>query len=131
MRSRKSVKRSFTLMGVKQSILVEKNGGPLACCIAGANVNDHLLLAQTLDAIVALTSTASPGLRDMGNDAEASVSPDGLTATLRHPQEPCIRAIDIGTVETFFNVNTFSTVAASRCCHWSAPVNPIHEELWS
>lgn len=39
-------------MGVKQSLLVEKDGGPLAVCIAGANVNDHLLLAATLDAIV-------------------------------------------------------------------------------
>ena len=42
-------------------MLVEGDGGPLACCIAGtaetrfregANVNDHLLLAGTLDAIV-------------------------------------------------------------------------------
>jgi len=39
-------------MGVKGSILVEGNGYPLACCIAGANINDHLLLAETLDAIV-------------------------------------------------------------------------------
>ncbi len=39
-------------MGVKDSVLVERDGGPLAICIAGANVNDHLLLATTLDAIV-------------------------------------------------------------------------------
>ena len=39
-------------MGVKDSLLVEGAGGPLAACIAGANVNDHLLLATTLDAIV-------------------------------------------------------------------------------
>lgn len=39
-------------MGVKQSLLVEGDGGPLAACIAGANINDHLLLAATLDAIV-------------------------------------------------------------------------------
>jgi transposase len=39
-------------MGVKQSLLVEERGGPLSVCIAGANVNDHLLLAATLDAIV-------------------------------------------------------------------------------
>ena len=39
-------------MGVKQSLLVEGDGYPLAACIAGANVNDHLLLAGTLDAIV-------------------------------------------------------------------------------
>ena len=39
-------------MGVKDSLLVEGDGGPLAVCVAGANVNDHLLLASTLDAIV-------------------------------------------------------------------------------
>ena len=31
---------------------MEATGGPLAACVAGANINDHLLLAQTLDAIV-------------------------------------------------------------------------------
>lgn len=39
-------------MGVKTSVLVEGDGGPLSACIAGANVNDHLLLATTLDSIV-------------------------------------------------------------------------------
>jgi putative transposase len=39
-------------MGVKHSLLVEGEGYPLATCIAGANINDHLLLAETLDAIV-------------------------------------------------------------------------------
>ena len=39
-------------LGVKDSLLVEGAGGPLAVCIAGANINDHLLLATTLDAIV-------------------------------------------------------------------------------
>jgi putative transposase len=39
-------------MGVKQSLLVEGEGGPLSVCIAGANINDHRLLAATLDAIV-------------------------------------------------------------------------------
>jgi len=33
-------------------LLVEARGGPLAVCIAGAHVNDHLLLAATLDAVV-------------------------------------------------------------------------------
>ena len=44
-------------------MLVEADGGPLAVCIAGANVNDHLLLAATLDAIVVehpLLSQAKP-----------------------------------------------------------------------
>ena len=39
-------------MGVKQSLLVEERGGPLSLCIASANINDHLLLAATLDAVV-------------------------------------------------------------------------------
>lgn len=39
-------------MGVKGSLLVEGDGYPLATCIAGANINDHLLLAATLDAVV-------------------------------------------------------------------------------
>jgi len=38
--------------GVKQSLLVEADGGPLAVTIAGANVPDAQLLAATIDAIV-------------------------------------------------------------------------------
>ena len=38
--------------GVKRSILVEADGGPLSVVIAGANVPDFKLLEDTLDAIV-------------------------------------------------------------------------------
>ncbi len=38
--------------GVKRSILVEADGGPLSVVIAGANVRDDKLLAATLDAVV-------------------------------------------------------------------------------
>ncbi len=38
--------------GVKRSLLVEKEGGPLAIVVAGANVPDAKLLAQTIEAIV-------------------------------------------------------------------------------
>jgi putative transposase len=38
--------------GSKQSLLVERDGGPLGAVIAGANVNDHLLLEATIEAIV-------------------------------------------------------------------------------
>lgn len=38
--------------GVKRSLLVEADGGPLAVAIAGANVHDTKLLAATLDAVV-------------------------------------------------------------------------------
>jgi putative transposase len=39
-------------MGVKRSILVEADGGPLSAVIAGANVPDFKLLEATLDALV-------------------------------------------------------------------------------
>ena len=38
--------------GVKRSLLVEADGGPLAVAIAGANVPDAKLLAATIEAIV-------------------------------------------------------------------------------
>lgn len=38
--------------GTKKSLLVDGAGGPLAIVVAPANVNDHLLLEETLEAIV-------------------------------------------------------------------------------
>jgi len=38
--------------GTKKSLLVEADGGPLSVVVAPANQNDHLLLAETLEAIV-------------------------------------------------------------------------------
>jgi putative transposase len=38
--------------GLKRSLLVEADGGPLAAVIAGANVPDFKLLEATLDAMV-------------------------------------------------------------------------------
>ena len=38
--------------GVKRSLAVEADGGPTASIVAGANVPDYKLLAQTLDAMV-------------------------------------------------------------------------------
>ena len=38
--------------GVKRSLLVEAEGGPLAVVVSGANVHDSQLLAETLDALV-------------------------------------------------------------------------------
>jgi putative transposase len=37
---------------VKRSLLVEKDGGPLAIVVAGANVPDAQLLAATIEAVV-------------------------------------------------------------------------------
>jgi putative transposase len=39
-------------MGSKESVLVDADGGPLGAVLAAANVNDHLLLQETLEAIV-------------------------------------------------------------------------------
>lgn len=38
--------------GTKQSLLTEADGGPLAILVAPANRNDHLLLRETLEAVV-------------------------------------------------------------------------------
>jgi len=38
--------------GTKESVLVDAAGGPLGVVIAAANVNDHLLLRETIEAIV-------------------------------------------------------------------------------
>jgi putative transposase len=38
--------------GTKQSVLVDEQGGPLGAVIAGANVNDHLLLEATIESVV-------------------------------------------------------------------------------
>ena len=40
--------------GVKRSLLVDGKGVPLALAVGPANRNDHLLLAETLDGLVAL-----------------------------------------------------------------------------
>lgn len=37
--------------GSKESVLVDGDGGPLAVVLAAANVNDHLLLRETIEAI--------------------------------------------------------------------------------
>lgn len=39
-------------MGTKKHVLVDEHGGPLAAVIAAANRNDHLLLEETIEAIV-------------------------------------------------------------------------------
>lgn len=38
--------------GSKESVLVDSDGGPLGVVLAAANVNDHLLLRETIEAIV-------------------------------------------------------------------------------
>lgn len=39
-------------MGTKKHLIVERDGGPLGVVIAGANVNDHKLLEETIEKVV-------------------------------------------------------------------------------
>src|SRR6266511_3612792 len=38
--------------GTKESLLVDRQGGPLSIVVAPANINDHLLLEETIESIV-------------------------------------------------------------------------------
>lgn len=46
--------------GSKQSVLVDGDGGPLGVVLAAANVNDHLLLHETIEAIVIARPEPTP-----------------------------------------------------------------------
>lgn len=79
--------------GVKRSLLVERTGGPLAVVVAGANVHDCKLLAQTIDAIVVVRPTPTPEqpqhlCLDKGYD-----NPTGHAAVAEHGDVPHIRRI--------------------------------------
>ena len=78
---------------MKQSLLVEKDGGPLAAAIAGANVPDAKLLAQTIEAIVLERPEPEPEYPqhlclDKGYDNE-----DGWGACVDHDYIPHIALI--------------------------------------
>ena len=79
--------------GVKRSLLVEADGGPLAITIAGANVPDAQLLAGTIDAVVLERPESEPDDRqhlglDKGYDNDT-----GWEATIDHEYEPHIAMI--------------------------------------
>ena len=78
--------------GTKQSVLVEREGGPLAVVIAGANVVDQKLLEATIEAIVVERpdpKTCEQNLcLDKGYD-----NPTGHEVTQRHGYIPHIRPI--------------------------------------
>lgn len=79
--------------GVKKSLLVEANGGPLAVVIAGANRHDTKLLAATLAAVVVerpATSAEQPQhlCLDKGYD-----NPTGAAAVAAHHYVGHIRRI--------------------------------------
>lgn len=79
--------------GVKRSLLVERTGGPLGVVVAGANVPDCKLLAQTIDAVVVERPAPTPEqpqhlCLDKGYD-----NPTGRTAVAEHGYVPHIRRI--------------------------------------
>lgn len=78
---------------MKRSLLVEAAGGPLAIVVAGANVHDTKLLAQTLDALVVERPLPTPEAPqhlclDKGYD-----NPTGEQAVVEHNYVPHIRRI--------------------------------------
>ncbi len=79
--------------GVKRSLLVEADGGPLAVVVAPANVHDSKLLAATIEAIVVErpkpTEDCPQNLcLDKGYD-----NPSGWQAATDHKYQPHIRRI--------------------------------------
>jgi putative transposase len=78
---------------VKRSLLVEKDGGPLAIVIAGANVPDAPLLAATIEAVVVERPEPEPDFPqhlclDKGYDNET-----GWGAIVDYEYTPHIRLV--------------------------------------
>ena len=78
--------------GVKRSLLVEGDGGPLAIVVAGANVPDAKLLAKTIEATVLERPEPEPDYPqhlclDKGYDND-----DGWGACIDHGLRPPHRA---------------------------------------
>ena len=79
--------------GVKRSLVVEADGGPLGVVIAGANMHDATLLKRTLQAIVVPRPRATPHKKqhlclDKGYD-----NPTGHAAATYRGYTPHIRRI--------------------------------------
>jgi len=84
-------------MGVKRSILVDQQGGPLAAIVAPANRHDTTLLADTLAAVVVDRPTDRPQhlCLDKGYDnptGHAAADAAGYIAHIRPIGEAPIRA---------------------------------------
>ena len=79
--------------GVKRSILVGADGGPLAAVVAAANVHDTKLLAATLDALVVTRPEPTPEAPQHLCLDKAYDNPTGYTAVADHDYLPHIRPI--------------------------------------
>lgn len=78
--------------GSKQSLVVERDGGPLGVVVAAANVNDHLLLEETLQAIVVERPTPTAARpQHLCLDA-AYDNPASREVAVRHGYTPHIRS---------------------------------------
>ena len=79
--------------GTKRSVIVDQDGGPLGAAIAGANVHDTRLLAETIEAIVVERPEPTEEnpqhlCLDKGYD-----NPTGREAAAAHGHTPHIRRI--------------------------------------
>jgi putative transposase len=79
--------------GVKRSILVEADGGPLAAVLAGANVHDTKLLAATLEAVVVKRPKPSEQAPQHLCLDKAYDNPTGEETVAEHGYTPHIRRI--------------------------------------
>ena len=79
--------------GVKQSLLVEAAGGPLAITIAGANVPDAQLLDATIEAIVLERPEPEPDFEQHLCLDKAYDNDTGYLACIDHGYTPHIAAI--------------------------------------
>jgi putative transposase len=79
--------------GVKRSLLVEADGGPLAITIAGANIPDAQLLAKTLDAIVLERPEPEPDFPQHLCLDKAYDNDTGWDVTIDHDYDPHIAMI--------------------------------------
>jgi putative transposase len=79
--------------GVKRSLLVEADGGPLAAVVAAANVHDTKLLAATLDAVVVSRPEPTADAPQHLCLDKAYDNPTGHTAVAEHHYVPHIRRI--------------------------------------
>lgn len=79
--------------GVKRSVLVEADGGPLAIAIEGTDAHDTKLLAATLDAIVVEQPQPTPELPQHLRLDKAFDNPTREEAVAAHGNVPHIRRI--------------------------------------
>ena len=74
--------------GVKESLVVEADGGPLAVVLAGANVPDAQLLANTLAATIVDRPEPAPDLEQRWALDRGYDPPAGWEAAVERDDEP-------------------------------------------